>query len=127
MVSYVYATTHCLSSTIMVAVVYPVALTSKIDTSPDGVPLCARRGLIDTARKNHSQSRQELVRSPGVHAVHSSTLFVAEMALDGGGSPRDRLVLADMSRGLLPNLRATIVVLSAGSSVIKNAQLKSSR
>lgn len=79
----VYATTHCLSSTIMVAVLLlPVALTSKIEFTRRGVPsLCAMR-INRHCKKNHSQSRQKLVRSSRVHAVYSSTLFVAEMVLD---------------------------------------------
>ena len=60
----VYTTTHCLSSTIMVAVLYPVALTLPRSTlHPAGCfSLCAMR-INRHCKKNHSQSRQELVRS----------------------------------------------------------------
>jgi len=66
----------------------PVALTSKIDTPPGGVPPCARCGLIDTARKTIPKVRQELVRYPRcMRCVRA----LRRHRRDGGESPRDHL------------------------------------
>lgn len=93
-------TTHCLSSTIMVAVLSSRSFLRPRSTlhTRRGVSLCAMR-INRHCKKNHSQSRQKLV---GVHAVHSSTPFlVAEMAHDGDRSSRDRLSSWQIrSRGL---------------------------
>lgn len=70
-------------------------------------------------KKNHSQGRQELVKSPGCMRCISRTLLVAEMALD-------TTVLGAFEIGRYVE-RDTIMELSARSSNVKNAQIRNSR